>query len=62
MLAIAGTAAVAVVLLAVPLAVILQRSNRDEELLRLQRDTVAATRQVDLAGGRDPVERSAHGL
>ncbi len=48
-LAIAGVAAVAVVLFALPLAVALQRSDRDEELLRLQRDTVAATRGVDLS-------------
>jgi signal transduction histidine kinase len=54
--AIAGVATIAVVLLAVPLALILQRSNRDEALLRLQRDAAAATRQIDLAGSGDPVE------
>jgi signal transduction histidine kinase len=59
-LAIAGVAAVAVVLFAVPLALVLQRAYRDEELLRLQRDTVAATRGIDLgAGPRDPVELPA---
>ena len=56
MLAIAGVATAAVVLFAVPLAVVLQRSYRDEALLRLQRDTVAATRQIDVTGGGDPVE------
>ncbi len=50
-LAIAGVAACAVALFALPLAVVLQRSYRDEELLRLQRDTVAATRAIDLATG-----------
>ncbi|MGI8921350.1 MAG: sensor histidine kinase [Solirubrobacteraceae bacterium] len=55
--AIAGVAASAVVLFALPLGVVLQRSYRDEELLRLQRDTVAATRGIDLtATGGDPVE------
>ena len=34
-----------------------QRNYRDEELLRLQRDTVAATRAIDVpAAGGDPVE------
>ncbi len=56
-LAIAVVAAVAVVLLAVPLAVVLQRSYRDEERLRLQRDTIAAVRGIDLgAGGADRIE------
>jgi len=55
--AIAGVAAVAVLLLAVPLGVVLGRHYRDEELLRLQRDTVAATRRIDVpAGGGDRVE------
>src|SRR3954453_6496174 len=53
---IAAVAAIRGGLLAVPLALILQRSNRDEELLRLQRDAAAATRQVDLSGRGDPVE------
>src|SRR5262249_50898435 len=36
---------------------VLRHSYRDEALLRLQRDTIAATRAVDLgAPGRDPVE------
>jgi signal transduction histidine kinase len=47
--AIAGVAAVAVVLFAVPLALLLGRTYRDEDLLRLQRDTVAATREIDLS-------------
>lgn len=60
MLAIAGVAAAAVVLFAVPLAVVLQRTYRDEELLRLQRDTIAATRQINLGpGGRDPLDLPA---
>ena len=49
--AIAGVAACAVVLFAVPFAVVLQRNFRDQELLRLQRDTVAATRSIDLSSG-----------
>jgi signal transduction histidine kinase len=56
-LAIGGVAALAVILFAVPLALVIQRTYRDEELLRLQRDTVAATRAIDLgAGPRDSVE------
>jgi len=56
-LAIAGVAAAAVLLFAVPLAVVLQRTYRDEELLRLQRDTIAATRAIDLtAPSSDPIE------
>ena len=56
-IAIAGVAAVAVLLLAVPLAIVLQRTYRDEDLLRLQRDTVAATRGIDLSARRsDPIE------
>jgi signal transduction histidine kinase len=57
-LAIAGVAAGAVLLFALPLAVVLERSYRDEEILRLQRDTDAATRSVDLSGGsrRDRIE------
>jgi signal transduction histidine kinase len=53
-LAIAGVATGAVLLFALPLAVVLERSYRDEEILRLQRDTDAATRSVDLAGGTTP--------
>ena len=56
-LAIAGVAAAAIMLLAVPLALVLQRSYRDEDLLRLQRDTVAASRAIDISGQRrDPIE------
>ncbi len=55
-LAIAGVAAAAVVLFALPLALVLQRSYRDEELLKLQRDTVAATRRIDLSRGPDRIE------
>jgi signal transduction histidine kinase len=46
--AIAGVAAAAVLLLAVPLGIVLSNHYRDEELLRLQRDTVAATREIDV--------------
>jgi signal transduction histidine kinase len=56
-IAIVAVAVGAVVLFALPLAVVLQRSYRDEDLLRLQRDTIAATRGVDLSSQRgDPVE------
>lgn len=56
-LAIALVAAAAVTLFAVPLALVLQRGYRDEDLLRLQRDAVAATRQIDLgAQPGDPIE------
>jgi signal transduction histidine kinase len=56
-LAIAGVACAAVVLFAVPLAVVLTQSLRDRELLRLQRDTVAATREIDLSRiAGDPIE------
>ncbi len=56
-LAIVGVAAAAVGLFALPLAVVLRDGYRDQELLRLQRDTVAAARSIDL-GNRsgDPVE------
>ena len=56
-LAIGGVAALAVILFAVPLALVIQRTYRDEELLRLQRDTVAATRGIDIgASASDPIE------
>jgi signal transduction histidine kinase len=56
-LAIAGVASIAVVLFAVPLALVLSQSYRDREQLRLQRDTVAATREIDLSRVTgDPVE------
>ncbi len=55
--AIAGVAALAVTLFAIPLALALERSYRDDELLRLQRDTVAATRQIDVGSASgDPIE------
>ncbi|MDP9346455.1 MAG: HAMP domain-containing histidine kinase [Actinomycetota bacterium] len=54
---IAGVATVAVLLLAVPLGVVLGRGYRDEELLRLQRDTIASTRSIDVDVSRgDPIE------
>ena len=49
-LAIAGVAAVSVVLFALPLAIVLRESYRDDEQLRLQRDIVGATRQIDVSG------------
>jgi signal transduction histidine kinase len=56
-LAISGVAAASVLLFALPLAIAIHRTHRDEELLRLQRDTVAAARQIDVGAGRgDPVE------
>jgi signal transduction histidine kinase len=56
-LAIAGVATLAVLLFAVPLAIVLERAYLDEELLRLQRDTVAATRGIDVANTPgDPIE------
>jgi signal transduction histidine kinase len=56
-LAIAGVTAGAIVLFGIPLALVLQRTYRDEELVRLQRDTVAATRNIDLPpGARDQLE------
>lgn len=60
MLAIVAVAAAAVVLLAVPLALALQRAYREEELARLQRDTVAATRTIDIgARSADRIELPA---
>jgi signal transduction histidine kinase len=57
---IAAVAAAAIVLFALPLAVVLHRSYLDEELLRLQRDTVAVTREIDVGAPRsDPVELPA---
>ncbi len=61
-IAIAGVAGVAVLLFALPLAFVLQRSYRDEELLRLQRDTDAATRGIDLSNGTpDRIELPSFG-
>ncbi|MEA2126678.1 MAG: hypothetical protein QOI80_3460 [Solirubrobacteraceae bacterium] len=54
--AIAGVAAASVVLFAVPLGLVLGGQYRDREALRLQRDTVAATRAIDLGGSADRVE------
>lgn len=55
--AITGVAAAAVLLFAIPLALVLRSNYRDDELLRLQRDTVAATREIDLNAARgDPIE------
>jgi signal transduction histidine kinase len=55
-IAIAAVAGAAVILFAVPLAVVLRHSYRDEDLLRLQRDTIAATRGIDVSSSGDPVE------
>ena len=56
MIAIAAVAGAAVILFAVPLAVVLRHSYRDEDLLRLQRDTIAATRGIDVSSSGDPIE------
>ncbi len=45
--AIAAVAAAAVILFGIPLALVLQQAYRDEEVLRLQRDTIAASRSID---------------
>ncbi len=56
-LAITGVAAAAVLLFAIPLALVLRSNYRDHELLRLPRDTVAATRAIDVGPARrDPTE------
>jgi signal transduction histidine kinase len=63
--AIATVAAVAVLVLAVPLGIVLSNHYRDEELLRLQRDTVAATREIDVpttSADRVELPRSADRL
>lgn len=58
--AIIAVAAATLALFALPLAVVLRDDYRDEELLRLQRDTVAAARQIDLGtSASDPVELPA---
>jgi signal transduction histidine kinase len=59
-LAIAAVATAAVVLFAVPLAIILGGAHRTADLLRLQRDTVAATRQIDLSGASDDTIELPH--
>jgi signal transduction histidine kinase len=64
-IAIAAVAGAAVILFAVPLAVVLRHGYRDEDLLRLQRDTIAATRGIDVSSRPgDPIElpRSADAL
>ena len=56
-LAIVLVAAASVVLFALPLAIAVRQNYRDDELLRLQSDAVAATRQIDIGqGGGDPIE------
>lgn len=57
-LAIVGVTAGAIVLFAVPLGIALRKVYRDEDLLRLERDTVAATRAIDIGPARegDPIE------
>jgi signal transduction histidine kinase len=61
-LAIVAVAAAAVVLFAVPLALVLRNSYRGEELARLQRDTLAATRAIDVSSARgDPIELPSSG-
>jgi signal transduction histidine kinase len=55
--AIVAVAAASVVLFAIPLGIVQQRELRDQELNRLQRDAVAATRAIDVPGRPgDPVE------
>jgi len=55
--AIVAVAAATLALFALPLAVVIHNNYRDQELLRLQRDTVAAARQIDLgATAADAVE------
>lgn len=55
--AITLVAVASVTLFALPLAAFVGRTYRDEELLRLERDTIAATRRIDVTpGGADPVE------
>lgn len=59
MLAITLVAVGTLALFAIPLALSIRDNYRDEELLRLQRDAVAATRQIDIdgaAGAGDPIE------
>lgn len=55
--AIVAVAAATLALFALPLAIVLRDGYRDQELLRLQRDTVAAAGQIDLgSSAKDPVE------
>ena len=58
--AIVAVATATLALFALPLAIVLRDGYRDQELLRLQRDTVAAARQIDLGTtAGDPVELPA---
>jgi signal transduction histidine kinase len=57
--AIVGVAAASLILFGLPLGVLVRRTYRDEELSRLQRDTVAATRGIDLSARGDPIELPA---
>jgi signal transduction histidine kinase len=58
--AIVAVAAATLVLFALPLAIVVRDGYREQELLRLQRDTVAAARQIDLGtSAGDPVELPA---
>jgi signal transduction histidine kinase len=59
-LAIVLVATASVALFALPFGLLVRRTYRDEELLRLQRDTVAATRLVDVRSvGHDQIELPA---
>jgi signal transduction histidine kinase len=59
-LAIVAVATAAVVLFAVPLGLVMRSSYRDHDLARLQRDTLAATRELDLGrSSSDSVELSS---
>jgi signal transduction histidine kinase len=55
-LAIALVATASVTLFALPLGLALEHTYRDDEHIRLQRDTVAATRQIDIGAGADRIE------
>jgi signal transduction histidine kinase len=57
MLTIAGVASAAIVLFAIPLAIVLEHNYRNDARLHLQRDTIAATRAIDLRTlGHDRIE------
>jgi signal transduction histidine kinase len=59
-LAIALVATTAVLLLALPLVSVLAGAHRNADLLALQRDTLAATRQIDISDRTgDPIELPA---
>jgi signal transduction histidine kinase len=57
--AIVGVTTASLILFGLPLGVLVRRTYRDEELSRLQRDTVAASRGIDLAAHGDPIELPA---